>query len=444
MAALPDLFSRLLERMAVLEVQAEAARQTLAEDPDFAVFQFFKTVNQKKDGVLTAEQWLNFAALHGMTLLPEEAEALLRELDRNQDGQVSLGDFGQAVLPASRALREVAAARECTTASLQTTKLCIRWLNYEVEYVRGTAALKAALHKLCKGSLASLFRTICPSRCDTFSLKDLQAYCLRVNFPQNVLETAFRRLCKSPTGRVSYPEFARCLNSTGFPPSSPPPQPAKHSTLSPVQKFTQLCLEMVRLDRRLEATRRDLACRADFTLEDSFRLFSDNGTRLSSADLKAGLQTLGLFAVDTEIHRLGRRIAEERISLRDWEEFLLPRSRDFAQSVRSRVAQRAAGAERAHVFTGKTVALLKLFFGTALENERAIASGKEELDSADIHNSVFEQLDCDGDGELSKGDLALGLERLGEALDEEALDLLYERFSKGRRVRFAMFAGQLQ
>ena len=441
--ALPDLFSRLLQQMADLEVEVEAARQTLAEDPDFAVFQFFKAVNQKKDGVLTAQQWLEFAALHGMTLSPGEAEVLLRELDRNQDGTVGLGDFGQAVLPGSRALREVAAARESKTASLQATKLFIRWLNYELAYVRGTAALKAALYKQCKGSLASLFRTICPSRCDTFSLKDLQAYCLRVNFPQNVLEIAFRRLCKSPTGRVAYPEFARCLSPTGFPPPSPPPQSAQPSTLSPALLFAQLCLEMVRLDRRLEAIRRDLACRADFTVEDSFLLFSDKDTRLASAHLKAGLQTLGLFAVDTEIHRLGRRIAEERISLRDWEEFLLPRSEDFAQSVRSRVAHRGAG-ERTQMFTGKTVALLKLLFGTALENERALASKKAELDAADTHNCLFEQLDCDGDGELSKADWALGLERLGEALDREALDLLYARFSRGRRVRFGDFAGQLQ
>lgn len=450
MLPLPDLFARLLQQMAEFEAQAEIARQMLAEDPDFAVFQFFKALNHKKDGVITAEQLLSFAELHGVMMSPVEAAALLRELDRNQDGLVGLGDFGQAVLPYSSArLREIAAAREqsAATASLEVTRLFLRWLNYELAYVRGTAALKTQLYAQCKGSLASLFRLICPSRSDTFNIKDLKVYFNRVQFSDNVLETAFHRLCKSPTGRVSYPEFARSVHPSGLPSACLDPQPAKSSpassSLSTEQKFTHFCLAIVRLEQRLEAIRRDLACRADFTIEDTFRLFSDKDTRLTSADLKAGLHALGLFAVNTDIHHLGRRISEAEISLRDWEEFLLPVSKGFAESVRSRVAMRAKGEERKHVFTAKTMALLRLFFGTALTNEQDIASLKAELGSTDTHNSLFGQMDCDGDGEMSETDLGLGLERLGERVEREALKLLFGRFSRGKRVRFADFAGQL-
>ena len=442
MKSLLHLFTDFLQILGICEAQIESMRLILAENPDFDVLSVFKVINYKKNGVISKDEMHHFAETHGISATSLEIEAFLREIDRNNDGNVSLFDFEQAILPVSSVnLREVAGSRgsKGKKPGREVMSQVLRWVNYELEYVRRSEPGKREMERRCGGGYTELFREIGGSKAERFNLEDLQNYCRRVNFPPSTLQVAFRRLCRSLSHTVSYPSFHQSLRPSLSPvPSPPSPDVSPVLPSSPEHLFPCLCIDIARLELRLESIRRDLSCRADFTIEDSYRLFTDTDVHLSLFGFKTGLGVLGLFATDREITRLGRRIAEEGvITLKDWERYLTPLEQGYAVSMTWKVPVRATGEERKFVFTHKTVSLLRLFFGTALENERFLYEKVSEIALKPFLNRIFDMIDCDKDGEISVSDLELGLDRLGERLDRTGVMLVYGRLGRGRKVKYA-------
>eukprot|EP01017_Pseudomicrothorax_dubius_P032921 TRINITY_DN4358_c0_g1_i16.p1 TRINITY_DN4358_c0_g1~~TRINITY_DN4358_c0_g1_i16.p1 ORF type:complete len:500 (+),score=121.60 TRINITY_DN4358_c0_g1_i16:61-1500(+) len=91
--------ARLLHREIIEEGRVEELRRTLCARPDYDLMGLFYLVDERRMGAIDFEVLKRFFAQHQMTMQVDDLVAILRRLDRNEDGSVDPIEFLYAVNP---------------------------------------------------------------------------------------------------------------------------------------------------------------------------------------------------------------------------------------------------------------------------------------------------------------------------------------------------------
>jgi Ca2+-binding EF-hand superfamily protein len=87
-------------------------RQDISLNPDFEPSKAFAKIDSDKDGVIDANDLVQFMKQKYVKTNPREAEMIIREYDADQDGSLSLEEFCQIILPATNeSMRKLALSR---------------------------------------------------------------------------------------------------------------------------------------------------------------------------------------------------------------------------------------------------------------------------------------------------------------------------------------------
>lgn len=409
--------SRVMERELIYIRTVENARKNMNRKPDFSLMDGFKVLDLYCLGYVTDEILQKFLARNGITAYAEDIQAIMRRLDKDQDGKVNYPEYVDAVLssepnqkigrleqeldqrykralspspykPPSPSILKRSAASPLRRSS--PTTLLSSYSSYAPADSYKTPERSRDTHKSPKRLSSSI------SKFDTRnSLKTSARSPLRRSSkasPTNKFNssrspnsrtnlTPTRSAIISSRGSLKSSQVSsplRCSNSsfksTSTPkPKSEPYSPAKSLRSSgSIRKVTaqdsvrqeelselvNAFKEQISLDRELENTRQNLSLRADFTLIDAFKMIDENGKGyIASYDIEGVLNYLQIPISPDNVYLLIKhydRDQDGKVTFSDFCEMLTPRQREYSSLLNSRKSNSSTDNKRRKMFSIET------------------------------------------------------------------------------------------
>lgn len=203
----------------------------------------------------------------------------------------------------------------------------------------------------------------------------------------------------------------------------------------------------ISLDKELDIVRQKLSLRADFNLEDAYRMF-DNNTRgfITAKDMSDTLNFLDLHPSTEDLYTWFRRFdqnSDGRLTFRDFCCMFTPQQCEYRKLLKNRPSRNVVASKRRGVFSLETQALMKKAIALLLEVEVAADGVRARLVSQPSFDpkAAFAELDLDENGYITLDELRIALQACGKyATERELLGLLsrYDRDKDGK-ISYADF-----
>jgi Ca2+-binding EF-hand superfamily protein len=210
--------------------------------------------------------------------------------------------------------------------------------------------------------------------------------------------------------------------------------------------------EQINLANEIEAAKADLAIKSDFTLEDAFGMFDlEDAGYVTTLEIEETLRSLGLSFYVDEVRLFIKHFSPHsgtRLNFDEFSQTLLPKNRELARVVRSRLPFNAIPVDRRRVFGGETQVLLNRVFRLHLDAERTAERLRQRLSRIPSFNlyDAFRAVDKSNDGVITLDEFRSILRDHGLYATEKDLESLMERYDKDRdgRVSYSEFVQEVR
>lgn len=466
--------NRLLEKEVSLQRDLEYARKELKLKADFDTSVAFRAIDTLNLNAIDREQLTAFLRRNGINGYSESIDAIFRRLDRDGDGKLSYIEFVDATLSndarLTRTLRDTSYTRTSPHRSSplrSSLRSPLRASPYQSSssFMASSPyrsplsnSLRTSLRRSSPALRSSYLRESLPARVSLKMSSPLRNSSLRLSSPERVRSPPLRSsLLRTSSPRLghsyTYSPKKASLNSTWQPRSSLRAS-LNYSTSLRIADQIELVSafrEQINLARDLDAAVNELALRADFNLEDAFRMFDleDKGY-VSTAEFEETLEALGLRPYRDETSLLVKhysRIGDSRLQFSDFSALLMPKNNDYARMVRGRLPYAVTVRERRRVFSYETSDRLVRVLKLSLDSERVAESLRQRLSRVPTFNlyEAFQAVDSGKDGYITLNEFRDILENHGVYATTKDLESLMDRYDKDRdgRVSYSEFVQEV-
>ncbi len=195
---------------------------------------------------------------------------------------------------------------------------------------------------------------------------------------------------------------------------------------------------------RIERSKIDLALRADFNVEDAFRIFELDGRGfLTEDDLKYGLNLLEIYPTNLEIRLLMKRFDLQKqgmITFQDFFDIVTPFEKDYRNMVESRPPNSCCSCRCPDIFQFTTRVYLKNLFSSLIDYENKFNMVRSGFTSLRFKlPKVFRELDKFGLGYFTSEDLSNYLRANFAFTTAKDSDLMFIRLDRNRNGKVEQY-----
>lgn len=243
----------------------------LANQRDFSLFNAFSAIDNHETGFVDYTNLRSFFKRQGKIVKDDDIVAILRRIDRDDDGKLTYEEFAAALRPQGPSIGRTfkpgyRAAEELKSGSPTRSRS-------KKSSVRGSP------------SRSQLRSTVSPS-------KSLSKAKSPVREQKSILKSS--KKVQSPSTLST----TRSKTSKSF--------LSKDKDVN--EQLVRFFREFINLEKEVESTKQDLALRTDFNLFDAFRLFDQKGRGLISvSEIEQGFQDLEIYPNKEDVYLFIKR-----------------------------------------------------------------------------------------------------------------------------------------
>jgi Ca2+-binding EF-hand superfamily protein len=375
----------------------------------------FNTIDTNGSGKLSRGELGEAMAKLGYELLSSELDVLFGHFDRNGDGVVSKKEFLDRIVAVSSAPPPAPAptpAPEPPAKSKQAIHAAER------DLARLIGRLSRALGASGRDAIDAVFNAIDSNGSGNLSRTELGEALAKLGYDllTSELDVLFGHFDRNGDGVVSKKEFLdRIVTVTAAPPAPPPPPPPAPE---PPAKSREAVLAAERdLARLIARVSRAVGSSGRAAVDAVFNAIDTNGSgSLTRGELSEALARLGYDLLTSELDVLFGHFDRNGDGVVSKKEFL------------DRIVAVVAAPPPAPAPPPPPRAVVNA--------ERGLADLVSRLQrnvgprGRDAVRTVFNAIDTNGNGRLSREELGVAMVRLGYGLLASELDLLFSRFDK--------------
>ena len=243
----------------------------LANQRDFSIFNAFSAIDVHESGFIDYTNLRSFFKRQGKVVKDDDIVAILRRIDRDDDGKLTYEEFAAAIRaqgpslgrtfkPGNRSLEE-------NETTIRSKKSSVRGSPARSQ-VRGTSTQSKSLSKARSP----------------------------VREQKSILKSS--KKVQSPSPRSQRSTSAKPKTSKSF--------LSKDKDIN--EQLIRFFREFINLEKEVELTKQDLALRTDFNLFDAFRLFDQKGRGLISVnEIEQGFQSLEIYPNKEDVYLFIKR-----------------------------------------------------------------------------------------------------------------------------------------
>jgi Ca2+-binding EF-hand superfamily protein len=233
----------------------------------------------------------------------------------------------------------------------------------------------------------------------------------------------------------SCPKSNPFLNITNLP---------HYSNIELITSYLKLLMD---IELKIENLKIELAIRADFNIEDAFRLFEHtNPNFITEPDLKKGLNILGIYPKSEEILLLMNKYSlsgQNVLNFSDLFDMLTPFTREYRSEIEHRKASPySTKFNKANIFLTTTKICIVNLFKFIIGAENLIEKERKKINKIFNINiqTAFKMIDKSQCGAFSILDLNLFLKENGVSYIPKELNLLFIRLDRSREGKIGLKA----
>lgn len=409
---------------------------------DFNVHEVYHLL--KSWNSITAESLKCFLDKNSVSYLDSDVQAIIKRLDLNRDGRVDLCELHAF-------LGYPSCGRSCPCTYSCSCKCCSCCCSVPCCHLRHCSPR-------CR-SISPLRRSCSPVReqkdklgSTSFTNQVNSSTMYQTNTPErteNIIRTS-----QSPEIRKISPNLSLRLSpERRFSPrrTSPRNSPMRQSYTTSMNmntikvsnddyeknQFVDYLKMVMDAESKVERAKIDLALRADFNVEDAFRVFELDGRGfLTEEDLKYGLNVLEIYPTCSDVRLLMKRFDLQKegvINYADFFDMVTPYEKDYRNMVENRPPNSCCACRCPDVFMITTRIYLKNLFNSLIDYENKFNMAKKGYATLRYKlRDVFKGLDRYGLGYFNEADLANYLKNNYSFTTPKDSDLLFIRLDRNR------------
>ncbi|MCQ2819087.1 MAG: EF-hand domain-containing protein [archaeon] len=258
----------------------------------------------------------------------------------------------------------------------------------------------------------------------------------------------------SPCRSCSPCRFCHCSPCCCCHPCSCSPCRRANNNISTIRPSCDYCFEKTQFvdflrmlmdaEGRIERSKIDLALRADFNVEDAFRVFEIDGRGfITEADLMAGLNLLDLHPSNSEVRALMKRFdlgKQGIITYQDFFDIVTPFEKDYRNMVENRPPNSTCPCRCPDIFMYATRIYLKNLFASLIDYENKFNITKGGFGGLRSRiGCVYRDIDKFGNGYFTATDLANYLKGNFAFTTAKDADLLFIRLDRNRNGKVELW-----
>jgi Ca2+-binding EF-hand superfamily protein len=499
--------SRVLERELVYVRTVEIARKNMNRKPDFSLMDGFKVLDLYCLGYVTDEIMQKFLARNGITAYAEDIQAIMRRLDKDQDGKVNYPEYVDAVLssepsqkiskleqdlderykralspspykpsspnlisrstasplkrssPSSFSRSQQAFSHgdvyrtpdKFTGSKCSPERLGSSLANWDTRNSLKSSA-RSPLRRSTKNSPKSSKKSpkirsnVSPSHSAIISSRG-SLRSSKVSSPLRRSNSSFKTT-RSPKHKTDSISPAKSLRSSGSIRKVTAQESVRQEELS---ELVNAFKEQISLDRELESIRQELSLRADFTLMDAFKMIDESGKGyIASYDIEGILNYLSIPLYPDNVYLLIKhydRDQDGKITFSDLCEMFTPRQREYSSLLNARFPANVSSTKRRKVFSIETQDKFSIALKLHLDIEGVSELIRQRLSSRPWFNTfdLFDAIDVDKNGFITLNEFRGILQKYGMFATEKELNALMQRYDRNKdgKVSYSEFVEEV-
>lgn len=348
--------------VSVAEDQVETIREVLCQRCDYEIFSIFRDIDFRDKGYFDFYDLKEL--LKNSDVDDDEIGNLLQQWSGDQSGRVQYRDFVKWVLPYNKFPKPI--SEYSVRLSFDTRYSIKRLFEKEIDFIRKFEQYKQEFSDSIDQSYLDAFKIFGDGQTTMITRENLYNFLLKNGFRTNYdrLEGIFRRLDKDSNGFITYNDFAENFNTC-----RPCNKLYKSKSNQEITRSTQdmsrenlhayerkqniknikipsdpilkkVFKELIEIEKRLEAERKKLALRKDFTVEAVFSLFDKKKKKiLSELDIDIGLRNMNIQASGNQVFYIVRHYDKDKdgmLNLSDFYDIFLPKRSSYGLMVKNR------------------------------------------------------------------------------------------------------------
>lgn len=258
-------------------MDTEPARKELAAQPDFSPYDVFATIDIYETGNIDFTNLRNFFKSSGDPVEEDEVVAILRRLDRNDDGKLGFEEFTLGTQPQNLSIKRPSLPRHLKT------------------YDNKPKTVPTGNKENLKKTTSPIKMFVASSPVQTLAKKTSSKGMSTRESKEKFNSTADRYFAKALSEK----------NTTGFLTTKAKTKPGAGDVCHELVKILR---EIITLEIYVEQAKQNLAMRKDFNFFDAFRMFDLKGKgNITVGEIEATFAELGIKATKQNIYLLVKR-----------------------------------------------------------------------------------------------------------------------------------------
>ena len=204
------------------------------------------------------------------------------------------------------------------------------------------------------------------------------------------------------------------------------------------RQFNDFLKKLMLVESQIESAKINLALNPDFNCEDAFRIFELNGRGfLDEADIKCGLNAIGVYPTDHEVRLLMKRFDLTKqgvINYADFFDIIVPFEKEYRNMVENRLPHSCCPCNCPQdIFCYSTICSIRNLFNLIINSENDINNNRKLFGTLRLKlRDIFGLLDYIRKGYFTNSDLIVYLQNRGLFGSSKDADLLFIRLDKLR------------
>lgn len=360
---------------------------------DFSVSEVFHGVDYKFTGFIDYENLAAFLSRSHVEFGDEEILGILKRMDLDGDGRISLDEFSYHFLvDRPKRLAAIERKSEKPQRPFEFGSLRVKQESQNHKAETNLALLNEEIPEQMKPQERQSQSSVPKERTEK---KQNQAEC-----------NEWRNLHKRELGKKEG-RMARSLKETIEDEKRDKADLAKLRGLSPIEVIFYYLKELLAQEKELETIKRDLTLTRDFNLMDFFRFFDESAAGfIEEDDLEQGLKELSIDVTRAEAKILLFRLDSEglgRMRLSSFSKVFLPVDEMLRKVLLERQGINSKGRKPISIiFTPRTIEIAKDLLAKTLKYEREWERIRHQILKRKMDlGGLFDLIDLDKDGLLS-------------------------------------------
>eukprot|EP00331_Platyophrya_macrostoma_P021349 CAMPEP_0176446816 /NCGR_PEP_ID=MMETSP0127-20121128/24576_1 /TAXON_ID=938130 /ORGANISM="Platyophrya macrostoma, Strain WH" /LENGTH=546 /DNA_ID=CAMNT_0017832973 /DNA_START=42 /DNA_END=1682 /DNA_ORIENTATION=- len=407
--ALARLFAREID----YQTETDYLKIELANQRGFSIFNAFTAIDAHESGFIDYTNLRSFFKRQGKLVKDDDVVAILRRIDRDDDGKLTYEEFAAAIRPQGPSIG-------------RTFKPGSRPGDEEIARSPGSRTKKLSVRGSPARSPLRTGKTLSKAKSPAREQKSILKSTRKVQSPS-----------KSQSLSTSRSKISKASSS-------------KDKDIN--EQLIRFFREFINLEKEVELTKQDLALRTDFNLFDAYRLFDQKGRGLISVnEIEQGFQDLEIYPNKEDVYLFIKRFDRDgdgKLKFTDFVDACAPIQPEYYKQLKARIPINGdLYFDPQKLFSTQTRRLLKALFIQHIENESVVEALRQRLVREPTFNfkDIFAFIDQDEDGQITVYELRIAFDRYDVFASEKEINYLINRFDKNedKKISYAEFVAEI-